>query len=130
MAAVSAASLTPDPMVVRFEHARLGDEAASDLDVAGRFGVPQLFGGLIDAAHILLWPLVLALRVVLRRPGLIEAFQAENHAEGAAWRVHGLGTGVAAVETIAAGIEAGNTTPPEASPTHFRVKWGRLGTAR
>jgi hypothetical protein len=78
------------------------------------------------------WPLVFALRVVFRRPWLVEAFQSENPPEGAAWRVHGLGHGVAAVETIATGIEAGNRdpAPPDASPTHFRVTWGRLGTAR
>lgn len=106
--------------------------ATGDVDIAAGLGIPQLFGLLIDAIHILLWPLVLALRVVFRRPWLIEAFQSENPAEGAAWRVHGLGHGVAAVETIATGIEAGNRdpAPPDASPTHFRVKWGRLGTAR
>jgi hypothetical protein len=49
---------------------------------------------LIDAIHVFLWPLVLAFRVVLRRPWLVEAFRSDDDAEGAAWRVHGLAAGV------------------------------------
>jgi hypothetical protein len=103
-----------------------------DVDPLTGEGLPQLFGLLIDAIHIVLWPLVFALRVVFRRPWLIEAFQSKNHAEGAAWRVHGLGAAESAVEAIATGIEAGNhdPAPPGASPTHFRVRWGPLGTPR
>jgi hypothetical protein len=102
------------------------------VDVVGSGGLPQLVGFLVDAIHIVLWPLMFVLRVIFRRPWLIEAFQSDNHAEGAAWRVHGLGAGEAAVETIARGIEAGNRdpAPPGASPTQFRVKWGPLGTPR
>jgi hypothetical protein len=83
---------------------------------------------LIDAIHVFLWPLVLAFRVVLRRPWLVEAFRSDDDAEGAAWRVHGLAAGVSAVEAIAAGIEAGNhdPAPPGASPAHLRVKFGSL----
>jgi hypothetical protein len=107
-------------------------QATGDADYAGGAGVPQLFGVLIDAIHIVLWPLVCGLRVVFRRPWLIEAFQSDNHAKGAAWRVHGLGVAESAVEAIATGIEAGNhdPAPPGASPTHFRVRWGPLGTPR
>jgi hypothetical protein len=106
--------------------------AWGDADALGGAGVPQLLALLVDAIHIVLWPLVFPLRVVFRRPWVIEAFQSNNHAEGAAWRVHGLGAGESAVEAIASGIEAGNRdpAPPGASPTHFRVRWGPLGTAR
>ena len=106
--------------------------ATAGPDIAGGGGVPQLLGLLIDAVHIMLWPLVFALRIILRRPWLIEAFQADNHAQGAAWRVHGLGAAESAVEAIATGIEAGqrDPAPPEASPAHLRVRYGRLGTPR
>lgn len=106
--------------------------ATGDTDFLGGGGVPQLAGLLIDAIHIVLWPLVFALRVVFHRPWLVEAFQSKNHAEGAAWRVHGLRAAESAVETIATRIEAGHRhpAPPEALPTHFRVRWGRLGTPR
>lgn len=103
-----------------------------DVDPLTGAGVPQLFGLIIDAIHVVLWPIVLALRVLSRRPWLVEAFQADDHAKGAAWRVHGLGAAGSAVETIGTGIEAGNRDPAPlgASPTHFRVRWGPLGTPR
>jgi hypothetical protein len=107
-------------------------QATGDADIVGGWGVPQLLGLFVDAIHIVLWPLVFALRVVLRRTWLIEAFQSDNHAEGAAWCVRGLGASASAVGAIATGIEAGNRdpAPPGASPTHFRVRWGPLGTPR
>ena len=109
-----------------------GVQATAYEDPLGGWGVPQLLGLLVDAIHVVLWPLVFALRVVFRRPWLIEAFRIDNHAEGAAWRVHGLSASESAVESIARGIEAGNRdpAPPGASPTHFRVRWGPLGLPR
>lgn len=93
-----------------------------------RSGGAGLVGLLVDAVHVVLWPLVLAFRVVFRRQWLIEAFRSDDDAEGAAWRVHGLGAGVSAVEAIAAGIEAGNSdpAPPGASPVHLKVKFGNV----
>jgi hypothetical protein len=106
--------------------------AWGDADALGGAGVPQLLALLVDAIRIVLWPLVFVLRVAFRGPWLIEAFRSDNHAEGAAWRVHGLGAAESAVEAIASGIEAGDRDPAPsgASPTHFRVRWGPLGTAR
>lgn len=91
-----------------------------------------MFGLLIDAIHIVLWPLVFGLRVLFRGPWLVEAFRSDNHARGAAWHVRGLGAGESAVETIASGIEAGHRdpAPPGAVPTRLRVRWGPLGTPR
>lgn len=106
--------------------------ATGGVDPLAGEGVPQLFGLFIDAIHIVLWPLVFVLRVVFRRPWLIEAFRSDNHAEGAAWRVPGLGAAESAVEAIATGIKAGNRdpSPPGGSRTKLRVRWGRLGTPR
>lgn len=53
-------------------------QATGDADFAGGGGLPQLFGLLVDAIHIVLWPLVFPFRVVFRRPWLIEAFQSKT----------------------------------------------------
>lgn len=102
--------------------------ASAEARDAGLYGGAGLFGSLIDAIHVVLWPLVLVYRLVFRRPWLIEAFRSDNDADGAAWRVHGLAAGVSAVEAIATGIEAGNgdPAPPGASPAHLRVKFGNF----
>lgn len=81
-------------------------------------------GLIVDAIHVVFWPLILAFRVLFHRRWLIEARQSDDYTEGAAWHVQGLGAGVSAVDAIAAGIEAGNQhpAPPGASRTRFRIK--------
>jgi hypothetical protein len=100
--------------------------ASQEVRDTGGYGGAGLFAWLIDALHILVWPLVLVFRLAFRRPWLIEAFRSDNDAEGGAWRVPGLTAGASAVEAIATGIEAGNhhPSPPGASPAHLRVKFG------
>lgn len=71
--------------------------ATGDVGLTGG-GVVLLLGMVVDAIHVLLWPLVFAFRVVFRRPWLIEAFRSDNHAQGAAWHVHSLNAGESAVE--------------------------------
>jgi hypothetical protein len=90
----------------------------------GRGGAGPLFGLVFDAVAIVVWPLVLAVRVLLRRPWLVEAFVSDFRAEGAAWRVRGLGAAREAVDAIAREIAAGNRSPapPGASAAPFRVK--------
>ena len=87
-------------------------------------GFAPVVGLLLDAIIVAFWPLVLALRVLLRRRWLIEAYSVGDNWEGAAWKVRGLGASRAAVDAIAGGIEAGNRepAPPGAVPTHFRLK--------
>jgi hypothetical protein len=92
---------------------------------AGAFsGLGPVVGFLFDAITVTAWPLVLALRILLRRSWLIEAYSVTDDFEGAAWEVHGLGSSRSAVDAIAEGIKAGNRrpAPPGASPVHFRVK--------
>jgi hypothetical protein len=94
---------------------------------AGAFsGLGPVIGLLVDAIVIIVWPFVLALRVLFRRRWLIEAYSVEDNFEGAAWKVRGLRASRAAVGAIADGIEAGNRkpAPPGAAPAHFRVKLG------
>jgi hypothetical protein len=100
--------------------------ASQEAADAQLYGGAGLFGWRIDAIHVVLWPLVLAIRVAFRRPWLIEAFRSDDDAEGAAWHVRELTAGVSAVEAIAAGIEAGDRdpAPPGASPAQLRVKFG------
>jgi hypothetical protein len=90
----------------------------------GRGGAGPLFGLVFDAVAIVVWPLVLAVRVLLRRPWLVEAFVLDFRAEGAAWRVRGLGAARESVDAIAREIAAGNRSPapPGASAAPFRVK--------
>jgi len=89
-------------------------------------GLGPVLGLLADAITLVLWPFVLALRVLLRRRWLIEAFPVADNFDGAAWKVRGLRASRAAVDAIAGGIAAGNRHPAPAGalPTHFRVKLG------
>ena len=68
-------------------------------------------GLILDAIHVVFWPIVLAFRLVLHRRWLIEAFQSDDSTEGAAWQVHGLAASVSAVDAIATGIETGKPAP-------------------
>jgi hypothetical protein len=92
-------------------------------------GMGPLVGTLFDAIHVLIWPLVLAGRIIFHRPWLIEAFIAQDNFEGAAWKVRGLGASRTAVEAIADGIKVGNRSPapPGASAVRFRIKLGKPG---
>lgn len=101
-------------------------EASQDVRDTRGYGGAGLVAWLVDALHVLLWPIVLVFRIAFRRPWLIEAFRSDDDAEGAAWRVRGLRAGASAVEGIATGIEAGkrDPAPPGASPTRLRVKFG------
>jgi hypothetical protein len=90
-------------------------------------GFGPVLGLLLDAIAVVLWPFVLALRLLFRYRWLIEAFPVDDNFEGAAWKVRGLRASRVAVESIAGGIEAGNRRPAPsgALPTHFRLKLGR-----
>jgi hypothetical protein len=68
------------------------------------------------------WPIVLLLRVVLRRSWLIEAYpRGQAHFEGFAWRVVGAHRSAEIVERIASGISNGDRSPapPDARPVAF-----------
>ncbi len=70
----------------------------------------------------ILWPLVLILRTLSRRPWLVEAFpKGQAHFEGFAWSVVGPRRSREVVDAIADGIVAGNSSParPDAKPTRF-----------
>jgi hypothetical protein len=90
----------------------------------GRGGAGPLLGLLFDAIAVVVWPLVLGMRVLFRRPWLVEAFVSDFQAEGAAWRVRGLGAAREAADAIAREIAAGNRNPAPsgASPVRFRLK--------
>jgi hypothetical protein len=60
-----------------------------------------LVGLILDAIRVVAWPLILAFRVVFHRRWLIEAFQADDYTEGAAWHVHGLAASMSAADAIA-----------------------------
>jgi len=98
---------------------------------SGRFGgAGGLIGVVLDAVTILVWPLRLLVRVLVRGRWLIEAFPDENlGVEGAAWTVRGLADSRDAVQAIADGIRLGNSSPapPGATPTRFRIKLRRAG---
>jgi hypothetical protein len=84
----------------------------------------QLFGLVFDLFHVVLWPVVLALRVAFRRPWLVEAF-VDPASDGLAWKVRRLGAARAAVEEVANAIAAGtrNPTPTAGTATRFRLKY-------
>ena len=103
-------------------------DAALD-GVSWEAGSGPFFGLIFDAVALLLYPVVFVARVVFRRPWLIEAFREDQRAEGGAWRVSGWDAARSAVETIAAGIAAGDSSPApeEARAVRYRPKLRRSG---
>ncbi len=78
-------------------------------------------GAIFDALHVLVWPVIFLLKVVFRRPWLIEAFVPGGAAmDGMAWRVRGFGPARNALGEIASAIGAGARRPNPAGAAEAR----------
>jgi len=78
-------------------------------------------GALFDLVHVVVWPLIFLLKIVFRRPWLIEAFIPDGAAmDGMAWKVRGLRAGRAAVEEVATALGAGARKPAPGGATEAR----------